>query len=81
MDKITIKIKITSKEILIVLGMLIMSITICHFKHPTTYECFNKQINRCGTSECRTQVIGFYRQSIRDVEEIRDMDKYIERTK
>lgn len=80
-EKILIKIKITSKELLIILGMLILSITICHFRHPTPYESFNSQINRCSTSECRTQVIGFYRQSIRDIEELKDIDKYIERTK
>ena len=80
-EKILVKIKITSKEVLIVLGMFLTCITICHFRHPTPYESFNAQINRCGTTECRTQVIGFYRQTLRDIEELKDIDKYIERTK
>lgn len=80
-NNVQIKIKITSKELLIVLGMIILSITITTFRHPTPYESFNQQINKCNNSECRTQVIGFYRQSIRDIEELKDIEKYAERIK
>ena len=81
MKNIKMEITINEKVLLILIAIISICVTATNLRPPTPYECFNKQIQRCNTSECRTQVIGFYRQSIRDIEEIKGIKEYEQRLK
>lgn len=81
MKNVKLDITINETTLLKIFAILAICITIVSLRPPTPYESFNKQINKCSTSECRTQIIGFYRQSIREIEEIKDLKEYELRNK